>query len=109
MLINRKIREAGYIFATSLDINYLKAMKNLGLKPIIKYNDPKETGWKLVAILDIIEKANKTDLFRLDLCTKKDIKDFIYNISRNSTFWWIGEDIWKARIDNSLRYLVLKI
>ena len=93
MLINRKIREAGYIFATSLDINYLKAMKNLGLKPIIKYNSPKETGWRLVAIIDIREKANKTDLFRLDLCTKKDIKDFIYNISKNSSFWWIKEDI----------------
>lgn len=50
MLINRKLRELGYMFATRVDPEYLVAMKNLGLNPIVMFNDPKRSGWDIVSI-----------------------------------------------------------
>lgn len=75
MLINRILREHGYIFVNNTDPKYLKMLIDLGSYPIVMYIDYKAHIRKPF----IIYNTNDMDLiyqnvFNYDCCTVSDIK-----------------------------------
>ena len=76
MLINRFLREQGFIFVNNVDPRYLKALVNLGSYPIVMYID-KNTRLPKIFYQCNISHINLSHIFCHEICTVSDIKKIL--------------------------------
>lgn len=76
MLVNRFLREQGFIFVNNVDPRYLKTLVNLGSYPIVMYID-KNTRLPKIFYQYNISHINLSHIFCHEICTISDIKKIL--------------------------------
>lgn len=86
MLINRILREHGYVFVNNVDLRYLKMLVDLGAYPIIIHMDNKTHTRTPVIICGVDDISSKYwNLFDYDCCTTSDIKQILSILQREAS------------------------
>ena len=89
MLVNRLLRESGYMFMSNIDLRYLKMLVNLGSCPIIIKIQNNQRYFSFIEERDL--KYIQSDIFNYCGCTIQDIKRLLYFLktipSTNIIFW----------------------
>lgn len=78
MLINRILRESGYIFTNNVDVKYLKLLIDLGSYPIIIDITNNTRYFRIVGIIDL--KYLENNIFNYERCSISDIKKILYTL-----------------------------
>lgn len=79
MLINRVLREHGYIFSNNIDIPYLKLLIDLGSYPIItSIRKDNVRYFRVIETADLKYLANY--IFNYERCSIADIKEILYTL-----------------------------
>lgn len=79
MLINRILRENGYIFTNNIDIRYLKLLLDLGSFPIITGIKKDNTRYfRIISTVDL--KYLENNIFNYEHCSISDIKRILYTL-----------------------------
>lgn len=79
MLINRILREHGYIFTNNIDIRYLKLLLDLGSFPIITgIKKDNIRYFRIVRRMDLKQLENH--IFDYEICSISDIKKVLHSL-----------------------------